>query len=536
LLPEFLGFREPLLSAVGVAGAASGGGLLAARAGEQVRSAGRWLVRRSGRVIAVGAVVFLAYFLTFALLRHFSLRSGSSDLAWENQVLYNIATTGRAFSSVGPYVGCYFQDHVPLVYYLLAPFYRLAPAPETFILLQVLILAAGAPVLWGYVRAVTGSRLAAVLAGLAYLLHPCVHGMAVFDVHASPLAIPFVLGAGWAFCRERNLLGWMLLLVGMSCREEMTLAGLVLGMALLSRRRWRTCLALVVVALLANRLIAGELMTAFGGSPNYDRFPFFQDEKGMVGLWPLATKFAAAPWETTAHFLRAPKLAYLVVMLLPLGFLPVCTWRFVLAAGPGLFLTLGASYPGHYIAGYQYGTLLLLAILLCFPLGWRIVAGWRRRRRRGALMLGWGILCAAVLSNYLWGNFFGQNYIVDYVDPQAGPGTYLRQLGAYDRWPFDPARVGDVRAVRRMVPAEAKVAASFYLVPHFSSRPWVTAVERGHALQADYLVLDPSSLLPRDRRVLGRLLPDFQPLAARGPIKLYCRRRDAGGLQAPKSF
>ena len=50
-VPEFLGFREPLLSAVGVASLACGGGLLAVRAGDRARTAGRWLARQADYLV-----------------------------------------------------------------------------------------------------------------------------------------------------------------------------------------------------------------------------------------------------------------------------------------------------------------------------------------------------------------------------------------------------------------------------------------------------------------------------------------------------
>ena len=202
----------------------------------------------------------------------------------------------------------------------------------------------------------------------------------------------------------------------------------------------------------------------------------------------------------------------------------ILSGRFLLAAAPGLFVTLGASYPGHYIAGYQYGTLLLLAIFLCFPMGWQAAAQIRRRVRGGGLVLAGGVICASVSVNALWGNFFAQNYAVDYVNPRVGSGTYLGQLGTYSEWPFEPGRVRDVRAVREKIPAQARVAASFHLVPHFSSRRWVTAMESENAVRAEYLILDPTSLLRRDREALPALLESFEAAGESGPIRWYRRR------------
>ncbi len=78
------------------------------------------------------------------------------------------------------------------------------------------------------------------------------------------------------------------------------------------------------------------------------------------------------------------------------------------------------------------------------------------------------------------------------------------------QWELDPF----YEAVHDASSPEAKVAASFRLAPHFSSRAWIAPMERVHALEAEYLVVDTASLLPRDRTHMPALLRQFEPAAA----------------------
>lgn len=93
--------------------------------------------------------------------------------------------------------------HVEFFYFLLAPFYRLWPRPETLLTAQSLLFVLGAVPVYRLARRRLQSGRAGWLMALIYLFYPVAQTAVLFEFHADTLAVPWLLLAIDALDRRR---------------------------------------------------------------------------------------------------------------------------------------------------------------------------------------------------------------------------------------------------------------------------------------------------------------------------------------------
>ncbi len=130
--------------------------------------------------------------------------------------------------------------HVELIFLLLAPIYRFFPTPETLILIQAGLFAAGALPLYRLALRHLGERRYALTAALIYLLYPVAQTAVLFDVHGDTLAMPLLLFALDAADDRSPARFGLSLLLALSCKFYVAIPVIGLGVVfwLQGRRKW----------------------------------------------------------------------------------------------------------------------------------------------------------------------------------------------------------------------------------------------------------------------------------------------------------
>ena len=189
----------------------------------------------------IGAIAFSG----FAIVRHERLNSSTYDLGIKDQVIWN-TSQGRWFAS-SVEVTHYLGDHVQLIFLPLALLYRLWPDVRLLLVLQAVGLAVGVlPVYWLAFRRLE-NRFVALALSFLYLCYPALGFINRFDFHAVSFSIPLFLLAYCSLESQHSRLTTLLLLLALSCREEVGLTVGAFGLyALLVRReqKWGTVWAL----------------------------------------------------------------------------------------------------------------------------------------------------------------------------------------------------------------------------------------------------------------------------------------------------
>jgi uncharacterized membrane protein len=421
---------------------------------------------RPRRVLVAGVAAYAAVFSFITITRHFAFRTHALDLGYYVQLTWNLAR------GHGPRVSLpemhAWGDHLSPVMYLFVPAFWLAPGPVVLLAGQSIALAAGALAVFGLARRHLGDERPAAVFAILYLVNPSLHGINVRDFHAAALCIPLLLAALWSADAGRpwHLLGSLAL--ALMCREDAALPVMGLGAWLaLVRRRWLWGTAIATGALAVLAVEVRFVIPHFRGESytHLRRYSAFGHSLGEI----VATMFLE-PLRTLGMLLTGRRLLYLILMLAPLGFLPLLGAPELVGALPALAQNLLSSDPILYDHRTQYQAFVLPFLVLAAVTGYaRLTARWPDR---GPAILGVAFGVSLALAS-----------------PAANDLAVARW------WPGAEQRAA--HSILARVPPMASVAAQERYVPHLSLRPLVTvfpvALDR-----ADYVVLNERAYPWRD--------------------------------------
>jgi uncharacterized membrane protein len=449
-----------------------------------------------GVALGVTLAVFVAVFVGATWTAHDRFGTYGFDLGIYDQATW-LLSRGRA-----PFVTVRGLDllgqHAAYIMVLVAPLYRLWADPRLLLLLQVVFLALPAVVLYRLGARHVGHPAAGLAVAVAYLAYPGVQWAISWQFHPEAIAAGLLALAALAADggRHRAMAVWLALAA--CCGEEVGLIVAGFGLLLVAGGRravgWRTAGAGLAWFLVATYVL--EPLHAGRATR------LFETDYGIGGSGPLALLGAlpAMAGRVLQTGLANDGLFYLLLVFLPLAFLPLLAPRWLLPVAPPLLLNLAAVQPEHHQLRFHY--LATAAPLLAAG----AVAGLARvRSARRPLLAAVLVLLVVVAGFTSW---------------RYGPAPWARDPLALPATAADQAR----RHALALVPEGAPVSAQYNLVPHLGHRVEVyefpnpfRAVNWGLAGDehppADlerlrFVVVERNLLGTQDRQLLDRLKAD----------------------------
>jgi uncharacterized membrane protein len=411
------------------------------------------------RATVVATAVYVAAMGFIVVTRHWALRTHALDLGQYVHTVWSVAHGhGATFTLIPEYVTTVrmhaWGDHFSPILYLLVPFVGFSPdASAAAVVSQTVILALGAPAVFGYVarRHPRGAAAGAAFA-ILYLLNPSLHGINLRDIHPAAFAIPLVVAA--ALAHDARRFGWCALaLVGVAaCREDAAVAVVGFGIWLaLARGRWTVGAGVAVAAVTLLMLDLHVVMPYFRGDGPYHHLYRYTHLGGSLGEILVSV---VLPWRWLGVVLTAPKLVYALAMLAPLGFLPLLAPRTLAAAAPGLAMNLLSLDPILINHRAQYQAFVLPFLVLAAMDGY---LAWRRRAegtRWPGAALGTAVCLSLILTSRTFNDFSIRHF-------RYGPD----QAAAH--------------ALMARIPKDTAVSANERLVPHLVMREHIFVYPRG---------------------------------------------------------
>lgn len=428
------------------------------------------LVPRVGLgAVLVGTFVF-GY--TRALLVHQKLLTSNYDFGLFENLFYN-ALHGRHGFALG---ADYFSQHAEFLLYALLPFYALVPRAETLLLLQTLLIVGAALPLFLLAERWLKSSWGALALALIYVSSPALHGPLLFDFHFLPLSACFVLWAAWFWATRRWLGFWIMVLLALSCREDVAIgvAAVGAGLALAGRTRC-VAYALIGLGVLWFGWVKFVWMPRFGPTSFSDYYALLIPQ-GEQGFGAVVLTLLSNPLYVLGRTLTAGKLLLGLQLLAPLAFLPLrrCGTLFLLV--PGLIVVgLSTSQVAIGQIQFHYATHFLPYVFIA------AIVGLAARTRRERWQLWPGMLVAALVCTLHFGAFFVSSFKTSFHEVSFG----WSQRDAQRRADFD--------GIAALVPSEARLSAGEYEGPQLARRPWLVAVKQG-IFGADYVLYSRRSL------------------------------------------
>jgi uncharacterized membrane protein len=483
-----------------------------------------------GLMVMCHAMVYGA--LSLGKLRHYlyndfdlSIFAQASSRLFEGSTYVSI----RGMSWLG--------DHASYVLVLLAPIYRLFPSPSTLLIVQSAVLACGAiPTYRLARRTLSASPRAAVAAPIgalalagAYLLHPALGYLNLFEFHPEVIATTALLFALDALEDHRSAacMGWAVL--ALLCREDVALVVAMLGVwCLLFRkpRAPRLGAALAVVSL----VMLGVTLSIVR--------PLAQPERAPHEL--IYQAFGATPFEILANALTHPftviqsllgtpgdprdtllKREFVAQLLLPLAGLSLLAPARLLVCIPVLCEHLLSARTQQHTIVFQY-TALLLPILM-----WSAIHGMAAVNRRcfGMTACAAAVIVCAGASQFMYGPLIGHHVM------QTSRSVQRVLAGPEDR---ALTAIRD-RMVARVPPGGA-VVAGFEFLPRLVGRRDVHSVH--HVIQGTYTHSRLAYPVPTDVSAVivdwsqRRLAPYLATAGASDRITALMRRNGLVPLEA----
>lgn len=425
----------------------------------------------AGWAVVGAALIFTCLFTWKNWLLFLTFRTGGSSPAAYDQAIWNGV---HWFGSNQPFThflssslccNSILSDHTYIILAGFLPIYALGGGgPMLLFICQTLAIALTALALYLLGKDRLGP-IPAGLVGCAYLFFFMSQRGAAGDFRTDALAGPLILFALYSHSRKR--MGWyyILILLAMACKEEIALVIFALGIYLLFfEKAYFTGAATVVCASAWYGLVALVVMPYFGGSTG--RF------------YPYFRQLGDTPVDIIAHIIRQPgilvqqlsspdRIKYLLMLLAPLGFLPLVGLPGMILALPRLGLNLLSGSPTFTSLIFWYEFTITPFLFFSILIGLEKLGGWMKSRKSevigaGAMLVFTGCLFSA--------QFWGPGVLVELATMRV---TDHQALAA---------------EVFQRIPEGASVAAQSNLVTHLAHRQQLWVLPETHS--ADYILFD----------------------------------------------
>jgi uncharacterized membrane protein len=397
------------------------------------------------RTLALAVTAFAAGFGALAVLRHRSFTTGRFDLGNMTQAVWSTAHGDPlAVTNLAGEQTTRLASHFDPILVLFAPLWLVWPSPEMLLVAQAIAIALGAlPVYW-LARRHLDSERAGLGFAIAYLLFPATQWLALSEFHPVALACPLLLFAFWFLDEDRLLPFAICAALACTTKEEIPLAvaGLGLWYALARRRR----VAGIAIAIAGGAAAALALGVVAHYNDGADPFAGRYEEVGGSPTGILKT-LVSDPLTILRAAFDLDGLSYLLVLLVPLAFLPLAAPFALLPAIPELALNLLSSTDTQTSIHFHYVAPLVPALFAA-----AIFAAARFERP-----IVKPLVALVLVSNFVLGAIPLWGAIPGGEDLQANAAL----ISKHDR---------TARRALRLIPDDAVVSASNSLGAHLSGR------------------------------------------------------------------
>src|SRR2546421_8354889 len=236
----------------------------------------------------LAAAIGFTWMLREMLQRAYGMTGEAWDLAYDQQVIWNIAQGHGFYSSFAR--GDFLGIHLEPIFVVLAAVEKLWPSPTVLLIFSSAGLAATAPAAYLFFRAIlpaerVESPWLAVALSAPIPFWAALQEAARDFFHPENMALPFALLAAWAGIRGRRVLMWTFCVLALTCKEDQVYTVGVIALLMWVygapevKRHWRFILYLAGAWFLIGTGIVQQHFRNYG----YTDFVYY---RWLVGLNP----------------------------------------------------------------------------------------------------------------------------------------------------------------------------------------------------------------------------------------------------------
>lgn len=423
-------------------------------------------------------IIFTVLYMTvvggISIFRHLSFNSGTEGLGVMMNVFHSLREgfVSLDWEHIKESVA-YLIDNFSPVYYIFLPVYIVAPSPITLLVLQVIMVISGLIPLVLLCRKFELSKTAMVAFGFLYVLYPAISCGCYTDLHESCLIVSVLL---WLlYFIEKDNYKFVLIMSAIAllvCADAVIYVAFIGLYMVVNKRRYIKGLVLIVASILYYIAMIILLKKFVGTELSVGLSNYIVDGEGTI--LDVLRNFMVNPAYVVQECFSEEKLQFIIIMFLPLGFLPLFCKKiskFILFL-PMIIINLAPDFPDKYSIYHQYafGTSAVLIYMA--------VSNYSELEEKSKRYLCAMAMCAALvfLPTGAWSRV---NYVVDYKENSEEYKSLYEDL--------------------KEIPEDASVVASPLFIAHLSNRSEID--EYYYGAEADYIVLD-----CRDNRYDSRIV------------------------------
>ena len=406
-----------------------------ARAGARTAS---WLAPALTLVAAATAFVWTFH---ADLQRLYGMTSSAWDLAYDQQVIWNVSVGQGFYSSFARanFLGIHFE----LIFVVLAAMEKLWASPVVLLIFSSAGLAATAPAAYLVLRAILPADHAvspwlALALALPIPFWATIQEAARDFFHPENMALAMALLAAWAGIRGHRKTMWLFCVLVLTCKEDQVYTVGVIGLLMAAhgspaiKKHWR----FIVYLAGAWFLIGTGIVQQHFRNGGYTDFVYY----GWLFLDPSMGAVLAAVFNPRA-------LLVVAAIIASMGGLPVLAPRWLLLVIPPYLADVLSSHDPQNVLDLHYALLLLFPLIVAGGVGARNLLERRTFKPAYALVV---IVPALLLA-------WGTGRLPPALD--ANPALYS---------PADT--LGELQTATAMIPANAPVSADDGLAVWLANR------------------------------------------------------------------
>lgn len=447
-------------------------------------------------ILFVASGVYFAYYTS---LEYKNFQNATFDFGIFAQMFENMATTGKALTTVERSVEMsHFGVHFSPFFYLLLPGYMIFRSPVYLVWVQALAVAAGVFAVYLICKKLELSPKVTLAFELIYILYPCLFNGCFYDFHENKFLTTIILFLFYFILCDNRVMMLTFSLMLLSVKEDAAIYLIVIALfVIISRKRYlngSVMLALAVVYF----VIANKVVASLGS-------------EGVM-MWRLSDYFINGE-QTYMSVLKsivfdigylikmmftADKFPFVVWMLLPVMFTPFMAKKVssLILLLPIIPINLMQSWQYQYDINYQYTYGVAALIIFLSILG---ISNMKSKSKRVALLMS-VMMCINLSANIL--------------TPKIN--SSISANNAYS------TIADDIDDMLKEIPKDASVTAGHYVMPHlyFVKELYTVPDYYKDIEQTDYFVIDTrdSTNTPEMKAVMGN---DYSLVDSAGFVEIY---------------
>lgn len=440
--------------------------------------------------------LYIAIYSYLSILQYNAFHTGHWDLAGFDQAIWNTIQGKLLHTTL--YGHNFLGEHMSPILILLAPFYLIWSDPRILLVLQSVFLGLGAIPIYLIAKDKLNHNLLSLSFSSAWLLHPYLSRINLFEFHEIALA-PFFLLFCFYFLQRRQWWSYgVFLFLSLMVKESVTFPVMAIGIYSFFKINRKVGIITFLIGIFWAYLSVVKLI------PYIRTVTSDGTHKAVYGYFAERFRFGETPKEFIKNIIIKPeetlriffflfeqKLATIFLLILPVGLLSVFSVE-ILIAFPEIILHFLSTFSFQCLLGWQYSAPIIPFAIISSIFGCSFFV---KRWKISPVSFSIYILIASFFSNY----YFGIKVLTRITDSCYNPAFYnpnnhqtifsisKEKLEKYYKIERRKRRLFET--LKQVIPKERTISVVDNMLAHFSQRKTFLYLFPSYE-EADYVVMN----------------------------------------------